>query len=326
MTEKASSPRNKTTRELHLERTKMWDASMENHARYVDPDTGMFAREFTEERRCPACAGENRTVLFQKSGGTYVVCGNCRMIYLNPAFKDEYLEEYYRGNHQLQGEIVASDSEFYSGLYRKGLSLISRRFPEPGRILDVGCSTGSFLDIAKINGWKCHGLELNAKEAEVARSKGHGIQETLIGVAKFDSRFSAVALWDVFEHIKNGKDFLISARRILIEDGVVFLQCPSRDALAARILQSACNMFDGLEHVNLYGFESLCRICEATGFELLDYQTVISEIGVINNFLEYENPYLGPSENKESIMNLISDDAIHQSKLGYKFQACLRVR
>ena len=325
MRKKQLSP-DPTTRELHLKRLGIWAGRSPNHERYMDTETGIFSKKYTEDRNCPGCDSEDRRDLFQKSGGFYVACNNCKMIYLNPVFKDEYLEEFYRNNNQVTGEMAAADSDFYSALYNKGLSLIAENFAAPGRILDVGCSAGAFLDIAKSSGWDCCGLELNAKDAEVSRGKGHNVQETLLSSAKFEEKFDAISLWDVFEHIKNGTDFLNGAKKVLNKDGIVFIQSPTRDSLAARIMRSDCNVFDGLEHVNLYCYETLLRICNATGFELLNYETVISEIGVINNYLEYEDPYLGFTENKESIINMISEDEVHKNKLGYKFQTSLKMK
>ena len=52
-------------------------------------------------------------------------------------------------------------------------------------------------------------------------------------------------------------------------------------------------------------------------------QTVISEIGVINNYLNFENPYLGSSDNKAFIPNLIDEEQIHKTLQGYKLQIVL---
>jgi SAM-dependent methyltransferase len=325
MNQKISSTTDEATRELHLKRKALWDASMSNHYRYLNEETGVFSDKFTVKRNCPVCGTNEERVLFCKSGGRYVACNKCSMIYLNPVFNDDALEEYYRSNHQLQGEVVANDLNFYSNLYLKGLDLIAKSSPGLGNILDIGCSTGIFLDIANSNGWKTFGLELNKKEAEIARSKNHLIKEEMINSVSFHEKFSAITLWDVFEHIKDGFQFLNYAKKILKEDGTVFIQSPSRDSLAAKIMQSNCNMFDGLEHVNIYGFESLVMLVKSAGFKVEKYETVISEIGVINNYLEYYDPYLVSATNKSTIANLISEDQVHEQKMGYKFQACLKL-
>ena len=84
-------------------------------------------------------------------------------------------------------------------------------------------------------------------------------------------------------------------------------------------------MFCGLEHVNLYGVETITQLVNKCGFEVLDMQTVISEIGVINNFLNYEDPYLGGTKNKVNIPNIIDEDQIHNTLQGYKMQLVLGV-
>jgi SAM-dependent methyltransferase len=325
MSNNKSTSERSLTREMHLKRKAMWDASMDNHQRYLDPETQLFADAHVEERTCPACDSSEHRFLFNKSGGSYVACNQCKMVYLNPVFKDDVLENYYRNNHQLQGETVAADIEFYAKLYRKGLDSVEQQLGGIGRILDVGCSTGSFLDIAKTAGWTCYGLELNQTEAKIAKAKGHATQEAVLSKAIFAEKFDAITLWDVFEHIKDGYSFLKEAREFLRPSGVVFVQSPSRDALAARILQAQCNMFDGLEHVNLYGIGSLKKLCDRSGYEVVSYETVIGEVGVINNHLEYEDPYLGYSKNAQNLLGAIDETWIHKQKIGYKFQACLRV-
>ena len=315
----------KTTRDLHLKRKAMWDASMSNHKQYLDESSGYFLDKFLEARSCPACGSSDERVLFRKSGGVYVACNKCAMVYLNPVFKDEILEHHYRNNHELQGEAVSSDIDFYSQIYLKGLGIISSCVPEGKNILDVGCSTGIFLDIARDKGWQTFGLELNEKESSISRQKGHIIKEDMIESVCFGEKFSAITLWDVFEHIKDGHRFLNQAKRLLLKDGVIFIQSPSRDSLAARIMQSSCNMFDGLEHVNLYGYESLSMVAASAGYRIDSFETVISEIGVMNNYVDYFDPYLGFSTNRESFVGLISENDIHEKRLGYKFQACLRL-
>jgi 2-polyprenyl-3-methyl-5-hydroxy-6-metoxy-1,4-benzoquinol methylase len=317
---------NKSAKDIHKSRRKLWDDAIDQHQTYLDENTGIFKEKYVSERVCPACLSNNPRTMFYKSGGSYVCCSDCEMVYLNPAFKDEYLEEYYRSNNDQQGKVVESDLEFYNNLYGKGLFEIANNLGTTGNILDVGCSTGAFLDLASKDGWNCFGLELNQKEIQVALSKGHVVQSSMIDSASFDIKFDAITLWDVFEHIKDGFDFLSHAKRHLSENGVVFIQSPSRDALAPKIMGAACNMFDGLEHVNLYGIDSLVKLCDRSGYEVVSFETVISEIGVVNNYLEYDHPYLGRSNNTETIFEVIDENFIRNNKLGYKFQACLRQR
>ena len=244
------------------------------------------------------------------------------MVYLNPVFTDDALTRYYTNNQVEQGVVVADDAPFYENLYNKGLTSAENK-TSVGNILDIGCSTGIFLDIAKDKGWKTYGLELNKIEFSISEGKGHKVQNELLEKALFDEKFNIISLWDVFEHIKDGDSTLKLMKELLTDNGVILLQIPSSDALAAKIMQKKCNMFDGLEHTNLYGVMSLTKLVESNGLKILDITSVIPETGVLNNYLSYSDPYKGNSNNFDSAFGLVSDEQILESLQGYKLQVII---
>ncbi len=300
---------------------KLWDASIESHLKWLDPDSGQFADKYVEKRSCPVCNSTESELMFHKEGGQYERCTSCSMVYLNPVFKDEYLEEYYVTNHSVQSETVQSDLTFYNRIYGQGLDLAKPYF-SAGDILDIGCSAGLFLNLAKTRGFNTSGIELNAIESEMA-SLNHKIYNCNISDIDSDTRFDLVTMWDVFEHIKDGQAILKAIAEKLKPEGGILLQIPSAGSLAARVLQDKCNMFDGLEHVNLYNQSTLTLIAENSGFEVIAYDTVISEASVINNYLNYDNPYLGSFDGKDQLFN---EDYILSKQLGYKIQAVLKYK
>ena len=313
-----------TVKELHEKRMKMWDESIKNHIKYINPQTGIFSEKYTENRSCPICQSSNELEIFYKEGGRYVKCIDCTMVYLNPVFKDVAIKEYYEGNHTEQAEVVESDSDrFYLNLYNSGLDNISKFQDNISSILDIGCSSGTFLDLSKKRGMKTFGVELNQSEYVYAREKGHKVYNNLLEDIEFHGKFDLISMWDVFEHIKDGKFYLNLMKSLLTDEGVIFLQIPSSDSLASKILREHCNMYDGLEHVNLYGVETIKKLAEKCNLKVLSLKTVISEIGVINNYLNYENPYLGNTKNKNFIPNLIDEKEIHETLQGYKLQVIL---
>jgi SAM-dependent methyltransferase len=316
-----------TVKELHKERNKMWDASIANHSKFLDKETGVFLEEFTEKRLCPVCKNNAELEMFYKEGGRYVKCQDCGMVYINPVFKDSALKDYYEQNHAYQSEIVESDpGEFYINIYNEGLDAVFNSKTKMTSILDIGCSSGVFLDLAKKRGLETYGIELNKKEVQFARNKGHTVYNDLLENIDFNKKIDIITLWDVFEHLKDGEFYLNYIKTILSDGGVIFLQIPSSDSLAAKILQEKCNMFDGLEHVNLYGVNTISQLADKCGLKVLSMKTVISEIGVINNYLNYENPYLGNVNNKEFIPNLIDEKQIHKTLQGYKLQVVLGIK
>ena len=313
-----------TVKTLHEKRMKMWNESMKNHHKYIDPETHMFLEKYTEYRDCPVCKNSHELEIFHKEGGRYVKCQDCSMVYINPVFKDSSIKAYYEGNHSEQAEIVESDTDsFYIDIYNSGLDDISKFSPDLVTILDIGCSSGTFLDLCKNRDIDTFGIELNQSEYKYAKKKGHNVHNDLLENIKFNKNFDAITLWDVFEHIKDGEFYLSLMKDLLHANGVIFLQIPSADSLAAKILREHCNMFDGLEHVNLYGVKTIELLAEKCGFKVLSLKTVISEIGVMNNYLNYEDPYLGDTKNKEFIPNVIDEKQIHETLQGYKLQVIL---
>ena len=313
---------NQTVKELHEKRMKLWNTSIGSHKKYINMETGIFKEEFVEYRHCPVCSKDNYRAIFSKEGGTYVKCLGCGMVYINPVFTDDALKDYYEKNHSVQAQIVEEGDSFYKKIYTQGLDSIES-VCKPGNILDVGCSSGVFLDLAKHRNWKTFGIELNVQEFNMALKKGHAVHNRLLENIRFDMKFTAITLWDVFEHIKDGEFYLNMMKTLLLENGVIFLQIPSSDSLAAKILQEKCNMFDGLEHVNLYGVNTIKLLAGKCGLDILNIQTVIPEIGVINNYLNYEDPYLGNTDNKTNIPGLIHEKELLEKLWGYKLQVVL---
>ena len=309
-------------KDIHTSRLEMHESNVSDRKKYFDSNTGSFFEDLLESRPCPVCQDNHEQVLFIKDGGTHVKCTQCEMVYLNPVFKDEHLENHYRTNHSGQSEIVANDSDFYTNLYMKGLHSIEKT-TNAKNILDIGCSAGGFLDCAKSSGWKTYGVELNEKEAAYADEKGHNIHNELLENINFTQDMDAVTLWDVFEHLKDGFGYLEQIKSLLSKNGVIFMQIPSADSLAAKILQEKCNMFDGIEHVNLYSYKAIEKLAKKCGLKIMHCETVVSEIGVMNNYLNYEDPYFGNTTNTSNLLNLIDEETLHKNRLGYKMQIVL---
>ena len=169
-----------------------------------------------------------------------------------------------------------------------------------------------------------YGVELNKLEAEVAEKRGHKIFREEISKIHFPETFDLISMWDVFEHIKDGKDFLTGLKSKLSNHGLVLLQIPTSAALAARIMQEKCNMFDGLEHVNLYSPENVREIAKKTGYEVLEMVSVIPEIPVMDNYLRYEDPYRGERKAQNELLSILDENTILENLLGYKLQIILR--
>jgi len=313
------------SKKLHQGRKFMYDAIEKHHAKFYRKNKKSYKDKFVEKRNCPLCNSNKYFNLFKKRGGVYVKCISCNMIFLNPVFKDKELIKYYTNLHDFQAISIKKESSFYKLIYSKGLESINRFRNKGSNLIDIGCSSGFFLDLASKYGWKTYGIELNQKEKKLIDKK-HIIFSQDIDLLSNNLKFDLITLWDVIEHIKDGNKFLKKLKKKMNKKGLIFIQTPNVYSLAARILHEKCNLFDGLEHVNLYNTQTIKILAEKNGFEILNNESVISEIPIVSNYLNYTNPYFGETDHANKILGLINEKKLHQNNLGYKMQVILKVK
>jgi 2-polyprenyl-3-methyl-5-hydroxy-6-metoxy-1,4-benzoquinol methylase len=107
---------------------------------------------------------------------------------------------------------------------------ITRRFVAPGgRILDVGCGTGYYLEEATKE-FDAHGIDISDIAVRMCHSRGlttvtshslHDLAERAV------QPFNAIMFLDVLEHMDEDVDALVAARRLLSPGGVVVITVPS---------------------------------------------------------------------------------------------------
>ena len=88
-------------------------------------------------------------------------------------------------------------------------------------------------------------------------------------------------------------------------------------------MQEKCNVFDGIEHVNLFNENNIYTIAKKNRFKVLSVESVISEIPIISNYLNNYHPYLGISKEKK-ILGILDDKILHKKYLGYKMQVVFK--
>ena len=275
---------------------------------------------------CPTCGNKKAKKLFRKNGGEYGYCNYCDHIFLLKSLKPEHLIEFYKNYPTSSLDWHKNESDFYNRIYNSGLDLISP-YQGAGNLLDIGCSSGYFLSIASSRGYTTFGIEPNKLESSYAKDNGVNIIGSTIDDIPENLKFNAVTMWDVLEHIDSPSNFISRLKSILNPGGVVYIQVPTSESLAARIMRDKCNMFDGIEHLTLFSRKSLMRCFSNCGFGYLDAKSIITDSFAISNYLNYEtDPYLPSNPNSQDLkIDSIDFDNIESSFLGYKIQACFRV-
>lgn len=116
--------------------------------------------------------------------------------------------------------------------------LVAKQVPQGGRVLDIGCGFGAFVISARRLGLEAVGVEIAPFEVEYAKRRLErempGLEATSIyfqgdghKVPFEDQSFDAVTLWNVLEHVPDGKRLLQEVTRVLKPTGIVFIICPN---------------------------------------------------------------------------------------------------
>lgn len=210
------------------------------------------------------------------SGGELLSCFTCGALQkpLSPQFLEEIKNIYadYDIYHQGGGaEQMVFDAQ--SGTPLRRSQVLAKRLkacgflPEKLSVLDVGCGKGAFLRALsqQFETWRFQGLELDRRHeglmADIRNLDGLLVAD----VKNLAGNYDVITLVHALEHFVDPYDTLVSLRKNLTGDGILFIQIPNvRD-----------NPFDLLiaDHVLHFTPDTLRLIVERAGYEVLSLQT-----------------------------------------------------
>lgn len=145
------------------------------------------------------------------------------------------------------------------------------------KLLDVGCSSGAFLRVARELGLEAEGVEISPEAAEAARQAGFRVHTGLLENAGYpDASFDAIALIELLEHLREPRGLLAECRRILRPGGVLMATTPNGASWTARAMGASWDVFSlhGMGgHVSFFNPGSLRLLAQRSGFEVAGLET-----------------------------------------------------
>lgn len=221
---------------------------------------------------CAVC-GHPLAPLFTKDGHHFGRCTTCRHAQLDPLPSEDEARRLY-GHGYFAGEVTGGydDYDADEALHRRNARARLRRLDRAaggvrGRVLDIGCASGYFLDEARRDGWAVHGVDVSP--AARARAAGLGIEVTddLAEVAAADpAGFDAVTLFQVLEHAVDPVATLGLAADCLRPGGTVLIETWDRGSAVARVLRGSWQQVAPPSVLHLFGRQSLHESLLRAGF------------------------------------------------------------
>ncbi len=235
---------------------------------------------------CPVCRAGSYSKAFTvtsifESGAKldYVSCDICGTIYRKtPGALDYVSIEFYPKKAYLERHLghpffafVLSNLNRYVSLHRpmEPRSTAGRFFwgvkSKTRALVEVGCATGLFLDMARYSGWRVKGVEPNKNYADWARrSLGLDVVTGNLESTRLKQRFDAVVALEVVEHSADPVVFLGGLMRLLGDDGILLLTTPnsrSKEFAGADPTQ----LTDGGAHTTILNEDSARILLEKSG-------------------------------------------------------------
>jgi 2-polyprenyl-3-methyl-5-hydroxy-6-metoxy-1,4-benzoquinol methylase len=212
--------------------------------------------------------------VFGKDSYEYVACDQCGAVYINPIPNEQALEHQYDEVSQeyfLDERRLAIDE--YPERHAREVALL-RRVGATGRLLDVGCATGSFLMAARANGFaNPRGIDIAAPSIAVTKRRGFDATAGHFPAHLFAAKsFDVVTMWNTLEHLPSPIDFVTEAARVLAPRGFLAVSVPNYASLSVRLLGPRYRYIE-LAHLNYFTRHTMSRLLSDARFEIVHVET-----------------------------------------------------
>ena len=142
----------------------------------------------------------------------------------------------------------------------------------PGRLLDVGCSDGRFLEEARRRGIDAEGIDISATAVESARERGLPASRARIDDHAPGYRYACITAFDVLEHVRDPRGFLRSIDRLLAPAGMFALATPDTSSVFRRLMGRRWYFYIPEEHLHLFSPRSVRVLLSSENFEIVQRQ------------------------------------------------------
>ena len=198
-------------------------------------------------QNCPICDSNNISPFFEgkdysHTGESFnvVQCESCQLTFTQNAPNSEHIGPYY------ESENYVSHSDTQKGLFFKVYhtvrnymlsqkrKMVERAGPK-GKLLDIGCGTGYFLNEMKSHGWDCQGIEQDEKARTYGSEKFNlTVNEPAHINTLTEKSLDAVTMWHVLEHVHDLDGYLSKIKKALKADGTLIIAVPNHDSHDAK--------------------------------------------------------------------------------------------
>jgi 2-polyprenyl-3-methyl-5-hydroxy-6-metoxy-1,4-benzoquinol methylase len=197
-------------------------------------------------------------------------CLRCGVVFEDMSLVREKIANFYQDLHD---QAYEDERQNRTLAFKRIVSKI-REFKPSGKLLDVGCATGSLLVEARNSGYDVYGIEPSSWASEIARKKYNlNVVAGCIEEKDFPREyFDIVTLIDVIEHLYEPKLALQKISRLIKEKGLICVVTPNIESFTARIFGEKWWHIRP-SHFCYFPPKTMNALLKATGFEIIFLRT-----------------------------------------------------
>jgi SAM-dependent methyltransferase len=217
---------------------------------------------------CNLCGKADTTFIAEQNSFKIVECNLCGFVYVNPRPKANALKAFYTDYHQNRIGEPMLWKPYMHKIFTKSANLLGKLCPQKGKLLDIGCGYGFFLEEATKRGWQASGIDLSQECVAFAKERGQKAELALPEDIK-EKNFDAITMFYVLEHLPDPLATLRTVRKLLKPGGVLLLRVPHTTPIVKRLksIKIKNNLFDPPFHLCDFSPETLAAMLKKAGFK-----------------------------------------------------------
>jgi SAM-dependent methyltransferase len=202
---------------------------------------------------------------------TLARCQACSLVWLcHPPAPEEMHLHYTDAYHKLIS-AAGDNSPARWGFRREALA----QFKQSGTLLDLGCSSGAFLQSLCGKAWHLYGIEMSeelARRAEAQTGAKVFVGDILDAPFPPES-FDVITCFDVLEHLYEPRGVMARVSQWLKPGGIFYVLVPNIDSAEARVFGSYWHGLEMPRHLFHYSPSSLKFLAHSAGLREVSLET-----------------------------------------------------
>lgn len=236
-----------------------------------------------------------------------VKCSTCGLMRTNPRPTPETIGYYYPDDYgpylgtrvqRTVPKITSNINKLLKPVVKQLFKFNTNILPSlsPGRLLEVGCASGSFLHQMSSQGWQVEGIEFSEKAAQSAAQLGYRVHPGSLETAPEPSEpFDLIVGWMVLEHLHNPVGGLQKLREWAKPGAWLVLSIPNSASLEFRLFKEKLYSLHLPNHLYHFTPETLGRVLQTGGWTLkkIHHQRVLSNLIASSGYVLRDKGFTG---------------------------------